>query len=238
MNFSDRDEMHLLAGEYALGLMSSEEATIFEREIQRNPALVAAVGYWNDRLLALAPPQAEVEPSAGLWQRIERDLPRKTKEHQSHRSHRSHWSFSLWNNLSFWRASGLVGMIASAMLAFGLFTTTPVERAPEYLAVLQGENTGASWIVEISNESVLLRPVTTVSVPAGKALQFWTKPEGAAGPTSLGLIGSGQHVVVPLSKLPGISSNQLFEVTLEPESGSPIDRPTGAILALGKAIRL
>lgn len=229
MNFSDRDEVHLLAGEYALGLMPPEEAAVLEQEIQRNPALSAAVGYWNDRLLDLAPPQTEVEPDAGLWRRIENDLPAKPKERRSSR---------LWDSLVFWRASGLAGMIASAMLALALFTNAPVERAPDYLAVLQGENTGASWIVEVDKESVLLRPLTTISVPPGKALQFWTKPEGAAGPTSLGLVGPGEQVVIPLSKLPGISANQLFEVTLEPESGSPLDRPTGAILALGKAVRL
>lgn len=229
MNFSDRDEMHLLAGEYALGLMPPEEAAVFERELQRNQALSAAVGYWNDRLLDLAPPHTEVEPAAGLWQRIENGLPVKPKERRS---------FSLWNSLLFWRASGLAGMLASAMLALALLSNAPSGRAPEYLAVLQGENTGASWIVEVDREAVHLRPLTTISVPPGKALQFWTKPEGAAGPTSLGLVGPGEQVVVPLSKLPGISANQLFEVTLEPESGSPLDRPTGAILALGKAVRL
>lgn len=232
MNFSDRDEMHLLAGEYALGLLTPEEVSVFEREMHRNPALAAAVGEWNDRLLTLSPPRSEIAPSDSLWQRIESDLPRKTPER------RPRPTFSLWNSLPFWRASGFAGALASALLAFGLFINLPESRPPDYVAVLQSENTGASWVVEIDKEAVRLRPLTTVSVPPGKALQFWTKPEGAAGPTSLGLLGHDQHVVVPLSKLPGISTNQLFEVTLEPESGSPIDRPTGAILALGKAVPL
>jgi len=229
MNFSDRDEMHLLAGEYALGLMSPEETSVFEREMQRNPALAAAVGEWNDRLLTLSPPQHEIAPSAGVWQRIERDLSRKARNRPP---------LSLWNSLPFWRASGFAGAIASALLAFGLLLSLPESRSPDYVAVLQSENTGASWVVEIDKEAVRLRPLATVSVPPGKALQFWTKPEGAAGPTSLGLLGPDQRAVVPLSKLPGIGTNQLFEVTLEPASGSPLDRPTGAILALGKAVPL
>jgi anti-sigma-K factor RskA len=128
--------------------------------------------------------------------------------------------------------------MASALLAFSLLITVPASRPPDYVAVLQNESTGASWIVEVDKEAVRLRPLATVSVPPGKALQFWTKPEGAAGPTSLGLLGTDQGAIVPLSKLPGISTNQLFEVTLEPESGSSLDRPTGAILALGKAVPL
>lgn len=229
MNFADRDEMHVLAGEYALGLMSAEERSTFERELQRNPALAAAVGDWNDRLLTLSPPESEIAPSDGLWQRIESDLPRKTQVRRT---------FSLWHSLPFWRASSFAGAMASALLAFSLLITVPASRPPDYVAVLQNESTGASWIVEVDKEAVRLRPLATVSVPPGKALQFWTKPEGAAGPTSLGLLGTDQHAIVPLSKLPGISTNQLFEVTLEPESGSPLDRPTGAILALGKAVPL
>ena len=44
----------------------------------------------------------------------------------------------------------------------------------------------------------------TGPVPAGRALQFWTKPEGAAGPTSLGLVRAGQTVELPVSRLPAV----------------------------------
>ena len=63
-------------------------------------------------------------------------------------------------------------------------------------------------------------------------------PEGAAGPTSLGLVPSDRPSEVQLSRLPGVTLNQLFEVTLEPQAGSPLNRPTGPILAAGKAVRL
>ena len=32
--------------------------------------------------------------------------------------------------------------------------------------------------------------------------------------------------------------NQLFELTLEPAAGSPLDRPTGPILYIGRAVRM
>ena len=70
------------------------------------------------------------------------------------------------------------------------------------------------------------------------ALQFWTKPGGASGPTSLGLVPGDRATVTPGSRLPGLGSNQLFEITLEPEAGSPIGRPTGPILAVGRAVRI
>jgi anti-sigma-K factor RskA len=69
-------------------------------------------------------------------------------------------------------------------------------------------------------------------------LQFWTKPEGAAGPTSLGLVKPNERVEIPPEKLPGLSPNQLFEITLEPEYGSPIGKPTGPILYVGRAVKM
>jgi hypothetical protein len=44
--------------------------------------------------------------------------------------------------------------------------------------------------------------------------------------------------MVPRAKLPALESEQLFEVTLEPQYGSPTGRPTGAILAVGRMVRL
>ena len=78
----------------------------------------------------------------------------------------------------------------------------------------------------------------TGPVPAGRSLQFWTKPQGAAGPTSLGLVRAGQSVSLPASRLPGVGPQQLFEITLEPENSSPLDRPTGPILYVGRTVAL
>jgi anti-sigma-K factor RskA len=40
-----------------------------------------------------------------------------------------------------------------------------------------------------------------------------------------------------LESLPETVQNQLFEITLEPEGGSPVGRPTGPILFKGNAAR-
>lgn len=74
--------------------------------------------------------------------------------------------------------------------------------------------------------------------PAGKSLQFWTKPQGAAGPTSLGLVRAGEKLELPVAMLPGVGEQQLFEITLEPEGGSPLGRPTGPILYVGRTVHL
>ena len=75
-------------------------------------------------------------------------------------------------------------------------------------------------------------------VPADKALEFWTKADGWSGPVSLGLVQPGQPLQIPLDKLPPLQPNQLFELTLEPPTGSPVGKPTGPIQFIGRAVKV
>ena len=81
-----------------------------------------------------------------------------------------------------------------------------------------------------------LEPLVATAVPAQRALQLWTKADDWSGPVSLGLVKPGETVEVKLDKLPKIVPNQLFEITLEPQAGSPIGKPTGPILFIGRAV--
>ncbi|MDQ6620387.1 MAG: hypothetical protein M3Z31_11965 [Pseudomonadota bacterium] len=49
---------------------------------------------------------------------------------------------------------------------------------------------------------------------------------------------AGYRAALPLSRLPGVGSQQLFEITLEPEGGSTTGRPTGPILYVGRTVAL
>lgn len=232
MNFQDPEQIDLLAGEYVLGVLPLGQQAAFEQELLHNRALVVAVGFWRDRLLEMAPPPVPVEPAASLWQRIERSLSSRARNSAPGRG-------GLWNSLAFWRFSGAIGVAASALLVLKLVTAVPHDViAPQFLAVLQAPQTGSNWLVEIDDRVVRLRPLMPTTVVVGKSVQFWTKPVGAAGPTSLGLVRTDRPTEIALSMLPGMSPNQLFEVTLEPEGGSPLPRPSGPILAVGRAVLL
>jgi anti-sigma-K factor RskA len=43
---------------------------------------------------------------------------------------------------------------------------------------------------------------------------------------------------VPLDSLPPLQPNQLFELTLEKSTGSPINKPTGPIQFIGRAVKV
>jgi anti-sigma-K factor RskA len=74
-------------------------------------------------------------------------------------------------------------------------------------------------------------------VKPGRALEIWTLWDRAVGPRSIGLIDRARTVTLNVKNLPPTGVNQLFEITDEPATGSPIGRPTGDILYKGTTTR-
>lgn len=243
MNLDDRDERTVAAGEYVLGTLGAEERREFERVLAQDAALQAEVYAWQDRLLPLAGRVAPEANDAEGWAEIDARLGRDAAAPKVVPQTRNLDSANdpLWQKLRRWQVTAGGAIAASLILASLLVLRSPEVQDERYLAVLQapGDN-AAGWVVEIvAGERLRLRPVgATVPVPPGRALQFWTKTVSAAGPTSLGLVPAGQVTEIPVSRLPALEAQQLFELTLEPETGSPIGRPTGPILYVGRTVRM
>ena len=233
------DERDAAAGEYVLGTLNAEDHAEFVATLARDPSLQARVYAWQDRLLALSAAAAPVAPRPQLWPRIDAALgdaaaPRAAPARPPEPAP---W----WQRLSLWQGLSGLAVAASLVLAV-LLVQRPAEppAGTRYLAVLQSpDDRTTGWVVELQGRSLRLAPVADMGpVPAGRSLQFWTKPPGAAGPTSLGLVRPGETVELPLSRLPGVGRQVLFEITLEPEGGSTIGRPTGPILYVGRTVAL
>lgn len=244
MNLLDPEERSALAGEYVLGTLSDADQAVFVMALASDAELRAEVAAWQDRLLGLAPPIVAVEPPPGLWSRIEQtlaqapDAPRQPSRQRPQRKQQP-----LWQRLGFWQ--GLTTATAFACLALAvslvLHRGGADTAAPHFVAVLQSpDKTAIGWLVEAhAGGQVRLLPLAgSEPVPEGRALQFWTKGERDAGPTSLGLVTPGTPVVVPASKILGLAERHLFEITLEPAGGSPLNRPTGPILFIGRAVKV
>ncbi len=236
-------------GEYVLGTLSAADHEALGAALAHDPALLAEVYLWQDKLLGFTVRVAPATPSLDLWSRIEGALgaaPNGVSEPAARpitarvaSSRKTPW----WQRLQLWQGLSVAGAAASLLLAVLLVGRVGVPEAPgaRYLAVLQSPDTLATgYIVELdARRKLRLIPVgQPPAVPAGRALQFWTKAQGAAGPTSLGLVRPGEVVELPVSRLPAAEVHQLFEITLEPETGSPLDRPTGPILYVGKTVAL
>jgi anti-sigma-K factor RskA len=220
------DDRFVLAAEYVLGLLPTTEHARVERDLERDFELKRAVYYWQDRLFPMTRIPEPTEPSAALWPRIEKSL------RPAHPDERRGW----WASLALWRVVSVAALVAIIALGVRLLYPPPAER---YLAVLQNEQQVAGWIVEAeAGGKVRLVPLAATPVPPEKALQFWTKPQRAAAPTSLGLVPGDRMTEIAAARLPALEPEQLFELTLEPETGSPTGRPTGPVLFVGRAVAM
>ena len=246
MNYSPDDIQHL-AGEYVLGTLSAASRAGVETRMANDAALRTAVEQWQEKLAPLHALVEPVEPPPQLWTRIESSVVAQadatkatalsTRAVQPDATPITTW----WNNLRLWRGLAASGFAATILMGVVVVTKLAQPPAPGYMVVLVGpQDKSPGWVVQAGTNSQQARliPLGKMEVPGDKSLQFWTKGDDWKGPVSLGLVKPGQSLQVPLDKLPPLQPNQLFEITLEPYNGSPLDRPTGPILFIGRAVKI
>ena len=233
---SDHDER---AAAYVLGTLPAAQRREVEQALPHDSSLRAAVAYWEERLLPLTSLSEPVTPSVALWERISASVsPAAAADAAKPPGHTSRASW--WNRIGLWRGLAAGGFAAAAIMAVVVGVGMPDPEAPRYVVVLAGPQTmRPGWVLNMSDERTLeLEPLVATTVPDQRVLQLWTKADAWSGPVSLGLVTPGRKVRVRLDKLPPVQPDQLFEITLEPAGGSPIGRPTGPILYIGRAVKL
>ena len=233
------DDLQVLAGEYVLGTLSAASRAGVEARMKNDAALRTAVEMWEEKLAPLAELVEPVEPSPALWSRIESSVAAAATPRSVPASAKP--SSIWWNSLNLWRGLAASGFATAAFMGVVVITKIAQPPAPGYMVVLVGpQDKSPGWVVQAGTNSQQARliPLGKMEVPGDKSLQFWTKGDDWKGPVSLGLVKPGQSLEIPLDKLPPLQPNQLFEITLEPYHGSPLDRPTGPILFIGRAVKI
>lgn len=216
-----------LASEYVLGTLPAEQRAEVEQRLKHDIELRAVVDAWEQRLLPLTALAEPVPPSAQLWRRIERSTANQPA------------GVPWWNLLALWRGLAGAGLVTTLVLAALLLTRPPVADPTFVVVLVAPQNQAPGWVIQASHDQqIQLIPLGVMEVPSDKALQFWTKGDGWQAPVSLGLVKPGQTLSVPLDKLPPLTPNQLFELTLEDPRGSPTGKPTGPIQAIGRAVKV
>ncbi|BBK33113.1 anti-sigma-K factor RskA [Stella humosa] len=227
------EEMDRLAAEHVLGLLEGAEVELAMRLVERDRDFAGLVAAWQERFGEFDATTPAEPVADGLWRRIERGLraPRPAA--------RQSRSAGLWDSLAFWRTTGMATAIATLVLAVaaGLLwqqrVTTPV-----FVAVLVTDaNRPAAVVNAFADGRTELIPLDAIAVPPDRALEIWTLWDRARGPVSVGLLDQARSVRLRVEDLPRTRPDQLFEITLEPRTGSPTGRPTGPILMKGNAAR-
>lgn len=239
-----------LAADFVMGLLDAAGEARVEQRIADEPDFAAAVESWRARLAEFDATAEDSAPSSALWSRIA-DSTKAEPVIALPGARAAVRGATLWESLAFWRIAGISGVAAAmifAVIAIGALTTSKqlrndlvalAQRKPIYVAVLVNDATRETGAVvnAFSNGRVELIPLKPIDVPAGRTLQIWTLWDRAVGPKSLGTTAQSRTLNLDLGDLPDTVPDQLFEITLEPEGGSPIGRPTGPILYKGNAIK-
>lgn len=247
---SPQDADNVMAADYVMGLLDDADHAAAERRLATEPSFAQAVSAWRERLADLDLTAEEAPPSPALWQRIA-DATRVAPIDALPSARAALRGATLWDDIRFWRGLGIGGAFAALLFAtimIGALATSRqlrhdmlalAQRKPVYVAVLVNDTTKEAGAIvnAFANGRVELIPLRPIEVPAGRTLQVWTLWDRAIGPKSIGVTGQPRTLQLDLESLPETRQDQLFEITLEPEGGSPIGRPTGPILFKGNAAR-
>jgi len=236
---NENDDLHTLAGEYVLGVLPIAEREAFEARLANDSKLQAIVAAWEEQFFPYTAIVDPVTPSDYLWPRIERSMQTASKR-PARVPRAAPTPHRLVDSLPFWRAATALGLAAAVAMGVMLTNVTTAPTTPEYMVVLLAPQTqSAGWVVQAANrQEIQLIPLGTFEVPEGKALEFWTKADDWQAPVSLGLVEPGQPLRLRLDQLPPLEDNQLFELTLEDDTGSPTGLPTGPIEFIGRAVEI
>lgn len=249
-----------IADAHVLGLLDEAAAADVERRISalssaEDIALRDALLRAQDRLLPLDLTAAPVPLSAGAWDALTNRLdvedaiaaPR-VDSRPATRAGRTQ-SARTANPLptrrpagrprpSRWRWAALGGVAASIALAATLAWRVLVIETPAVVAVLLNDTGRAVALVEaFEDDSVLIIPLESVAGDVAGTFQVWTKPDPEGPPVSVGLLEELRRIRIQGPDLPSPSQDQLYEITIEPEGGSPTGLPTGPIVGKGLARR-
>ena len=231
-------EISGLAGEYVLGLLEPAAHRDAERRTVIDPVFAVAVRAWQQHFSALDACAPPVIPSPGLWDRIEAGLRAEKQDRQAEEEGSSRAALSrFWNSLAIWRPTGLAGAFAS--LVFAVLLALRIAGGPEVpqlVAVLAAPDGRAAAVVNAyANGTVQLVPLDVIAVPEGRVLEVWTLQTRERGPVSLARMDKARTIRLDLKGLSPAEVGHLFEITLEPQGGSPTGRPTGPVLMKGLA---
>lgn len=226
---TDAHEQHTQAAEFVLGLLEGEAKTEAERRLASDAAFAREVERWRARFAEFDDVTEPRTADETLWRRIEATMSAGAPQTAAP----SLWT-RLWNDLAVMRTAAVGASFAVLMLAVGLGVAIRQARLqPTMVAVLLDGSRAGAVVHAFADGRVVLVPLTSINVPAGRVLEVWTLPSRERGPVSVGQMDRARTLELQLKDLPSPGPDQLFEITLEPAGGSPTGRPTGPILFKG-----
>ena len=225
--------------EVVLGLASDAEQAEIEALAAADPVVAARLERARARFGELDATADEVPLPEGLWTRVAARLDEAPAEPLE--SAGTVVPLAARNRGdkpadTRWRLAALASLAASLVLAVALGWSLLTMPQPTVVAVLLDAGGKPVALVEgAADNTTWITLLDGAAVPQGQVMQVWTKPTEEGPPVSLGLLPSGTGTRLSVEGLPPPRRDQLYEITFEPEGGSPTNLPTGPIHGKGLA---
>ncbi len=225
-----------LIDEVVIGLASEEDCARIEKLAERDSEIAARLDRARTRYMALDETADELELPAQMWERVAADIATKQASTEGGNPAEIVELAPAIRNRNRWRIMAIGAMAATIMLAVVLGWTLNSRLEPTVIAVLLDAQGQPVALVEgARNNKTLVTLLEAAQVPDNQVMQVWTKPNSDGPPVSLGLLPSERSGVLEVRGLPSPAADQLYEITFEPDGGSPTNLPTGPILGKGFA---
>ncbi len=225
------EENRVLAAEYTLRLMTSEEERAFELRLAEDRALERDVADWVAHFADLADEYMPVVPPKALKARLTTDLFGATDK-----------STSLWSRLGLWQGFSLAATAAAAVMAVMLITQPAPQvptSGPLFVSEIAAEDDSLRVLAVYDGATGGLRLTATAGqAETGRDFELWAIV-GDNPPRSLGVLtddGTG-NILLP-DDLQGAVGGMVLAISDEPDGGSTTGAPTGAVLAVGQVTDL
>jgi anti-sigma-K factor RskA len=218
MNYERPELLERLSGEYALGVLQGRARTRFGRLVDASRMARAHLQRWEDDLSVLSRSLEPIQPSARVWDGLERRL-FGTRSSLTRRAPR------------IWKLAAAAGVVAVALI-IGLVVREQ-QAGLQTVAVLRTDPTHSLWQIDRTKElsALTIRTVGPVQVAQEKAYELWALPRGG-NPVSLGVLptaGKVERILTPSQRAAFLAADKLA-VSIEPAGGSPTGSPTGPIV--------
>lgn len=230
MNLKRPEIREILAGEYALGLLSDRARRGFERRLKSDAGLRGSLRSWERRFNSVVEDLPPVEPPAQLWVKVYENLPKKRMVAGEGRP------ASLWDSLKLWRNLAFLGSALAILLLAYVGFGPGFQRVgtPTQVAMISDpQSAKTAWMISLMPDKKMLK-VTAMATPSmaeDRSMELWMLPSGQA-PVSLGLLPMNGSMMMPVadSKMKMLLQTAGLAVSLEPKGGSPTGAPTGPVL--------
>ena len=222
MRLAPRPALDALCGEYLVGTLRGAARRRFERALREEPLVSGRLEYWQSVVAPRYTKMMEAQPTAAVWNRLEREL--------GLARFRAPWH----KRAAFWRGWA-VAATAALLIVLGVDYVRQ-ETPPAQIAQLSGKGPGMPVITaHLSGDSstMVLHSSRPLIAGPSQSYELWLlTPDSKV--LSVAVVGTlDTRFEVPEALRGQLRQGGRLAISVEPPGGSPTGRATGPVILIG-----